>query len=77
MMTEVGSVCNNNNRIRTLDPVHPAFQDVYRDALVFRDRNQAVDSWEIDYCCFFSIFSANHSGMVFHGDAGKIANLLA
>ena len=56
---------------------HLAGQHIDRYFLVFRLGSETVDAGQVDERDFFAVRIAHIAGVVFNGDAGKIADLLA
>jgi hypothetical protein len=63
--------------MRARDSVHAPLEHLNRNAFVFRNRRQAVNAGQVNDSDFAATLVSYKSGVVFYGDAWKIANLLA
>ncbi len=77
MAVQIGGIQNHDDGVRTWRAGHFSVQDIDRYLFVFRLGSQTIDAGQIDQRDFVAIGIAHISGMVFNGDTGKIADLLA
>ncbi len=74
---EVVGVEYQNDRIRALGAGHFAVQHIDCDFFIFRFRIETVDAGKIDQRNFLARVQTKASGVVLHGDAGEVPDLLA
>ena len=74
---EIGAIQYQQHGVGLGNAGHRALQHVARHLLVFRARIQAVYAGQIDQNHFAFLIHLGAADALFHGDAGKIGNLLA
>jgi hypothetical protein len=74
---QIRRVENHDDRIRTRRSRHLPGQNIDGHLFVFGLRRQAVDAGEIDQRDLFPVGVAQVAGVMFDGNAGKVADFLA
>ena len=74
---QIGGIQYQDDCVRRCRAGHLAGQNVDGNFFVFRLRSETVNAGQIDQRNFFPISVADIAGVMFDGDAGKIADLLA
>jgi len=77
MPAQIGRVQDQQDGIRARRVGAPAGENVPGHLLIFRAGSEAIDAWQVDDMDLAAVRQIHLAGMLFDGNAGKIAHLLA
>ncbi len=77
MAVQVIGVEDEDDRVGQLGAGHAAVEHIHRDALILRLGIEAVNAGQVNQVDLVAALQTIAAGVVLHGDAGEVANLLA